>query len=117
MKMVTMHQDALQKASAGIIFARRNSPGFLRRPRCMNAFRYQAIGDGGASIEGIIEAEDRKTALRLLGQRGLFPAHLEACVANGRTAVATASAPSAPSAGFQIGGRVGRKDITSSPAR
>src|SRR5262245_10637725 len=43
----------------------------------MSSFRYQAVGVNGASVEGVIEAEDRKSALRLLGQRGLFPSNLE----------------------------------------
>ena len=45
----------------------------------MNAFRYQAIEADGAPVKGVIEAEDRKTALQLLGQRGLFPPSLETC--------------------------------------
>ena len=44
----------------------------------MIAFRYQAINGDGASVEGVIEAADRKTALQLLGRRGLFPSNLEA---------------------------------------
>ena len=45
----------------------------------MNAFRYQAIELSGTPVQGVIEAEDRKTALHLLGKRGLFPSNLEAC--------------------------------------
>ncbi len=44
----------------------------------MTSFRYQAIEASGAPIEGVIEAEDRKAALQLLGKRGLFPSRLEA---------------------------------------
>lgn len=43
----------------------------------MNLFRYQAIEANGATVNGEIEAEDRKSALQLLGQRGLFPSALE----------------------------------------
>jgi hypothetical protein len=43
----------------------------------MNTFRYQAIEAGGTPVEGVIEAEDRKTALQLLGKRGLYPSSLE----------------------------------------
>ena len=43
----------------------------------MSEFRYQAVETDGASVAGVIEAEDRKSALRLLGQRGLFPSKLE----------------------------------------
>jgi type II secretory pathway component PulF len=85
----------------------------------MNAFRYQAIEAGGASVRGVIEAEDRKAALRLLSQRGLFPSNLELCKSNGNgngaaTAAATTAAPiiaaPAPSAGRRKG--ISRKDIT-----
>jgi len=78
----------------------------------MNAFRYQAIEAGGASVRGVIEAEDRKSALRLLGQRGLFPSNLEACAANGAVAAAPVAASEAPAT---VAGRrrsISRKDIT-----
>jgi general secretion pathway protein F len=76
----------------------------------MNAFRYQAIETGGTSVRGVIEAEDRKAALRLLGERGLFPSNLEACATNG-SAAAPALASHTPSA---AGNRrsISRKDIT-----
>ena len=45
----------------------------------MNAFRYQAIEANGTAVKGVIEAEDRKGALQLLGKRGLFPSSLEIC--------------------------------------
>jgi type II secretory pathway component PulF len=88
----------------------------------MNAFRYQAIEAGGASVRGVIEAEDRKAALRLLSQRGLFPSNLELCKTNGNgngngaaTAVATSIAPivAAP-VSAPVGRRKGisRKDIS-----
>ncbi len=81
----------------------------------MNSFRYQAIGSNGAPAHGVIEAEDRRAALRLLGQRGLFPSSLEVCGANGK---ASAAPSHAPAAGFasessaNTGGRVKRKDVT-----
>src|SRR5438105_1090833 len=43
----------------------------------MSSFRYQAVEVSGGSVTGTIEADDRKAALRLLGQRGLFPSSLE----------------------------------------
>jgi general secretion pathway protein F len=43
----------------------------------MNAFRYEAIEANGTTVEGVIEAEDRRTALQSLGQRGLYPSELE----------------------------------------
>jgi len=75
----------------------------------MNSFRYQAIDLGGASIEGMVEAEDRRTALEQLGQRGVFPSRLEMCSGNG-----SISAPAIPGRGFsfQFGRRVKRKEIT-----
>src|SRR6185312_4132065 len=79
----------------------------------MNAFRYQAIEAGGASVRGVIEAEDRKAALRLLGQRGLFPSNLEACATNG--AATASAAPAAGSLSPAAAGRrrsISRKDIT-----
>jgi type II secretory pathway component PulF len=75
----------------------------------MNAFRYQAIEQTGASVQGTIEAEDRKAALRLLGQRGLFPSNLEVCGGNG-AAVATPAASRAPSTGGRRG--ISRRDVT-----
>ena len=39
----------------------------------MSEFRYQAVEESGASVAGVIEADDRKSALRLLGQRGPKP--------------------------------------------
>jgi general secretion pathway protein F len=43
----------------------------------MSSFRYQAVGGNGAPVQGVVEAEDRKTALHLLSERGLFPSSLE----------------------------------------
>jgi type II secretory pathway component PulF len=78
----------------------------------MNAFRYHAIEAGGTSVRGVIEAEDRKSALHLLGQRGLFPSNLEACAANGASAAAapTAASHPPPPSGRHRG--ISRKDIT-----
>jgi general secretion pathway protein F len=83
----------------------------------MNTFRYQAIQAGGDSIEGVIEAEDRKAALQLLGRRGLFPSNLEmdagnvAAAKSSAPSTATAAAPARPIE-FSFGERVRRKDIT-----
>jgi len=79
----------------------------------MNAFRYQAVGNGGSAIEGTIEAEDRKSALRLLGQRGVFPAQLELCGSNGAATAVAPTAATAKPADASFGGRVSRKDVTS----
>lgn len=73
----------------------------------MNAFRYQAIATGGSAVTGVIEAEDRRAALQLLSERGLFPSQLE----NARTEAAPAATASRR-VESPFGGRVGRKDIT-----
>ncbi len=94
----------------------------------MRAFSYQAIADNGSSVNGVIEAEDRRAALQQLGSRGLFPSRLEAAPAsapaNGSTTAApgpgqtparpgTATpAPSVPAAGWSFGSGVSRKDVT-----
>jgi type II secretory pathway component PulF len=83
----------------------------------MNSFRYQAIEGGGAPVTGVIEAEDRRSALVLLTERGLFPSRLEPCV----TVIAapdkpppeiTASKDTGRAAGFRFGSGIGRKEIT-----
>ncbi len=78
----------------------------------MNAFRYQAVEAGGTTVEGTIEADDRKTALQLLGRQGLYPSLLEIST-NGRSEPSVSS-PATPSAAAvaPAGGRVRRKDIT-----
>jgi type II secretory pathway component PulF len=77
----------------------------------MNAFRYQAIEGSGAAVNGVIEAEDRKTALQLLGERGLFPSNLEVAAAGAPAAVEPERTENqAP--GFRFGKGVSRKEIT-----
>ena len=81
----------------------------------MSAFRYQALEGNGAPVRGVIEAEDRKDALRLLGQRGLFPSNLEASVGNAANVEpAGGKAASLKVAPVRTRGRSGirRKDIT-----
>ncbi|MBL9129156.1 MAG: type II secretion system F family protein [Verrucomicrobiales bacterium] len=43
----------------------------------MSQFRYRAVRADGASVEGVVDANDRKSALRMLGERGLYPSRLE----------------------------------------
>jgi general secretion pathway protein F len=78
----------------------------------MNTFRYQALEAGGASVEGVIEAEDRKTALQLLGRRGLFPSSLEAASAKDAPPASGSAASLAPASETHLGARIRRKDIT-----
>lgn len=89
----------------------------------MIRFRYQALEAAGATVQGVIEAEDRRSALQQLNRRGLVPASLEAVPAAGASPapkppastegtapppVSTASA----SKGFRFGTGVKRKEIT-----
>lgn len=77
----------------------------------MSEFRYQAVEAGGASVAGVVEAEDRKSALRLLGQRGLFPSKLEQAAAGAPTSMGTAGkSGELPQAVSSRG--IKRKDIT-----
>jgi type II secretory pathway component PulF len=83
----------------------------------MTAFRYHAVEGNGASVKGVIEAEDRKAALMLLADRGLFPSSLESAAGNGSPAPAAVVAPAratseAKRADFRFGTGVKRKEIT-----
>ena len=85
----------------------------------MTSFRYKAIESSGAPGKGVIEAEDRKTALQLLKERGLFPSSLEVCTAAAepKSATATASARTSPSketkrSDVRFGTGIRRKEIT-----
>ena len=78
----------------------------------MNSFRYQAVEDNGASVNGVIEAEDRKTALRLLGVRGLFPSSLETASATVEVAAAVGEAKKSWATNVRFGARIKRKEIT-----
>jgi general secretion pathway protein F len=77
----------------------------------MKAFRFQAIELDGAPVQGEIEAADRKSALQILGARGLFPSVLESCAPSGEAA-RPALTPQQRAAGIRARGRVSRKDIT-----
>jgi type II secretory pathway component PulF len=78
----------------------------------MSEFRYQAVEENGASVAGVIEADDRKSALRLLGQRGLFPSNLQLNSGNGEAAKVVPNARPSQPADFSFGNRIKRKDIT-----
>jgi len=80
----------------------------------MNSFRYQAIEGNGSAVSGLIQAEDRKTALQLLSQRGLFPSNLEteAAEAPRRIEKPASETREARPAGFGFSKRVSRKEIT-----
>ncbi len=76
----------------------------------MNSFRYQAVESGGTAITGVIEAEDRKTALQLLGQRNLFPSSLETVLSAGEKPETKSAA--SQKIEFHFGQRIRRKDIS-----
>ncbi|HLP77771.1 MAG TPA: type II secretion system F family protein, partial [Candidatus Paceibacterota bacterium] len=76
----------------------------------MNAFRYQAVESGGASVKGVIEAEDRKAALQLLGKRGLYPSNLEICAEGENASEIRSETTPSRSGGFSQ--RIKRKQIT-----
>ncbi len=78
----------------------------------MNAFRYQAIELSGTAVQGVIEAEDRKSALHLLGKRGLFPSRLEICSSAEDVPAATLPATETRRSAVHYGKRIKRKEIT-----
>ncbi|HET7625448.1 MAG TPA: type II secretion system F family protein [Verrucomicrobiae bacterium] len=80
----------------------------------MNSFRYHAVEMSGASIEGVIEAEDRKSALQLLGSRGLYPSNLEAVSGNGngKSAAIAVETGAGTKREIRFGARIKRKTIT-----
>ena len=78
----------------------------------MTAFRYEAIETGGAPVQGVIEAEDRKTALQLLGRRGLFPSTLETSSSSSGASAPTATVQLSQSQEQHFGRRIRRKEIT-----
>ena len=77
----------------------------------MNAFRYHAIERSGKSVEGVIEADDRRSALRLLSEQGLFPSNLEAS-ANGERAARLSQSQHLSTPSARPGRRIKRKDVT-----
>ena len=80
----------------------------------MGAFRYQAIEATGGAVSGVIEADDRKSALSLLSGRGLFPSELEPC--EGTDKVKFRAEPRREDAGgtrlFRFGSGISRKQVT-----
>ena len=78
----------------------------------MSAFRYEAIETSGAPVQGVIEAEDRKTALELLGGRELFPSTLEISSADSGASAPTATIDRSHSSAQPFGKRIRRKEIT-----
>lgn len=82
----------------------------------MTSFRYQALQLNGSPVEGVIEADDRKAALQLLGRRGLFPSKLEPC-GGARSAAKPAPRPApavapASTEGARANGAAAQADAT-----
>jgi type II secretory pathway component PulF len=77
----------------------------------MTSFRYQAVASSGTPVAGVIEAEDRKRALALLGERGLFPSNLELAAVGFGPGPSPAQAPVRWS-NLGLGGRIRRKELT-----
>jgi general secretion pathway protein F len=75
----------------------------------MTSFRYQAVEAGGQSVTGVIEAEDRRAALHLLGERNMFPSSLEAILAAGEK---PATKPAPFKTEIHFGRGIRRKDVT-----
>jgi general secretion pathway protein F len=80
----------------------------------VTSFRYQAVETAGNSVQGVIEAADRRTALELLGSRGVFPSNLEVCApaGHGAAAATATAAPPARKWEMRLGSGVKRKEIT-----
>jgi general secretion pathway protein F len=82
----------------------------------MTSFRYQAIQGNGSMVQGTIDAEDRKSALRQLSGRGIFPSSLEASTTGERPPVVASGSGGAPkrasALSFSFGGGVKRREIT-----
>ncbi len=78
----------------------------------MTAFRYQAVEANGTPAKGVIDAEDRRTALQLLGQRGLFPSSLEVCSSPGEVQAPARPAQEIRPATIRFGTGIKRKEIT-----
>jgi general secretion pathway protein F len=78
----------------------------------MNSFRYQALDVAGSTVQGVIEAEDRKSALHLLGERGLFPSDLQVCASAAESSAPITATKPAWSPSFGTGNSIKRKDIT-----
>lgn len=76
----------------------------------MGAFRYQAVESSGAAVAGVIEAEDRRSALKALSGRGLFPSAIEAC--EGKSSETATAKGETKGGAVTFAERVRSKDVT-----
>jgi type II secretory pathway component PulF len=72
----------------------------------MGAFRYQAVEASGNAVSGVIEADDRRSALQLLSSRGVFASKIEPAAA------AALASEEKKTTALHVGGRIRRKEIT-----
>ena len=78
----------------------------------MSEYHYQAVEAGGAQVTGVVEADDRRSALQLLSQRGLFPSLLEQQSAAGGKPEPGRGARASATPGISFGRGIKRKEIT-----
>jgi len=78
----------------------------------MTSFRYEALDVGGVTATGVVEAEDRKSALRVLGERGLFASDLQVCTDAADTRPLAVEPKAAPGWSLRIGSAIKRKEVT-----
>jgi len=78
----------------------------------MISFRYQAVEATGAPVKGVIAASDRRTALRQLSDRGLFPSRLEVCTSETTDEPTLTDARKNAGAGLRWGTGIRRKEVT-----
>ena len=80
----------------------------------MTQFRYQAVQADGGTTDGVIEAADRREALKLLGGQGLFPSQLDIAdqPATKKTPTKTDNQGPNPPSKLRVGPAVKRKEIT-----
>ncbi len=79
----------------------------------MTSYKYEAMEGSGAPVKGVIEAGDRKAALQLLGQRGLFPSSLEiSSTANNGGSIQSLPIKQTRPIDFRFGTGIKRKEVT-----
>jgi general secretion pathway protein F len=79
----------------------------------MSSFRYQAVETSGNAVQGVIEAADRRSALQLLGNKGIFPSNLEINQPKrGNAAASPVVTPISSGGEFRFSSGVKRKEIT-----
>jgi len=83
-----------------------------RKAQILLTFKYQALETSGNKISGSIKADDRRSALRLLEERGLFPSLLETTSETADHKPAEKKTSPSASSDVTHSRRVSRKEIT-----